>query len=402
MARLRDIGHVWGNIGPWTFTKRVYSQMWRDNLLVWAAALSYSWLFAVFPFLIFCLSILPLLPERVGGIPVKPDRETVQGWIDAAIVTGEDPEEAAKRAADADDPQAAAQNVEVPFAPTTEEAQATTQPVDVKPEEPGVQPAAITDTIGRLVDRLLNEASPRLATISLLIALFTASGGMAMTMAGLDKCYDVALEKQRPIWRSRPMAMLLTLVLAALVLAVVVLVPVTDSLLTLAAEHAVDGYRIVAFLWLTAPLRYVLGLLLLLGGLAVVYRWGPSVRTRMHLLSPGSVFCVAMWVLTAVALRVYLNYFGAAESYERTYGAVAGVAVLMLVFYLDALFLLMGAEINAEIDFIRLGIRSGPLPEERQVAPVPPAEMDEEDRELKQEIEEHRDVEAEHRGEARE
>jgi membrane protein len=257
-----------------------------------------------------------------------------------------------------------------------------------------VQPAPITATISDIVERIMSQPNASLATLSILIALFTASGGMSMTMAGLDTCYDVRPEKMRPLYRSRPVAMLLTVIVAAMVLGSVVLIPVADALLQLAARQGIGGYRIVGFLWLINPLRYILGVLLLLGVLALVYRWGPSLRTRMHLMSPGSVFCVIMWLLTAWAFRVYLGYFGAAENYEKTYGAVAGVAVLMLLFYLDAFFLLLGAEINSEIDFIKLGIRSGPLPEEQEIAPVPTYQLDEEDRELKAEIEERRSVDA--------
>src|SRR5687768_5540483 len=94
VARLRDIGHVWSHVGPWTFVKRMYNQTWNDNLLVWGAALAYSWLFALFPFLIFCLSLVPLLPDSLMGVPLKPTPATVQAYIDAALVTGEDPEEA--------------------------------------------------------------------------------------------------------------------------------------------------------------------------------------------------------------------------------------------------------------------------------------------------------------------
>lgn len=394
MARLRDIGHVWKHIGPWTFAKRLYLQTWNDNLLVWAAALAYSWLFAVFPFLIFCLSVVPLLPDRLLGLPLKPGPDQIERFVDAALVTGEDPIEAAESAHE-DDPEKLLEDVPIPYAPTTQEALATTQPADVKPEDPGVQTATITRTVSDLIERILSEPNPRLATLSILIALFTASGGIAMTMAGLDKCYDVLPEKMRPLYKARPMAMLLTVIVAVLVLGAIILVPVSDAILRLAAERNVGGYRIVGFLWLTTPLRYLLGLLLLFGVLALVYRWGPSLRTRMHLFSPGSVFCVVMWVAAGAGFRFYLDYFNAAENYEKTYGAVAGVAVLMLVFYLDALFLLIGAEINAEIDFIRLGIRSGPLPEERAIAPVPASEMDEEDRELKEEIEERRDEHAE-------
>ena len=384
MARLKDCSYVWTQIGPWTFLRRVFSQMMRDNLPVWAAALAYSWLLAVFPFLIFCLSMLPLLPGRVAGVEIKPDRARIERFIDRALVTGED-----RTAADEGGPDE--EDAQIPLVPAAQQDPLGTQPTDVQPEEPGVQPAPITSTISDIVERILSRSDARLATVSLLIALFTASGGMAMTMAGLDKCYDVHENRRRPLWRARPMAMLLTVLVALMILTAIILIPVGDAILRFAARQGIGGYQIVGFLWLTTPFRYGLGMLLLFGVLALVYRLGPSVRTRLRLFSPGSIFCVAMWVLAAVGFRIYLGYFGAAENYEKTYGAVAGVAVLMLLFYLNALLLLLGAEINAEIDFIKLGIRSGPLPVEQQVAPVPPADMDEEDRELKQEIEEHRD-----------
>lgn len=390
---MRDIPHVFSHIGPWTFLKRLYHQMWEDNLLVWAAALAYSWLFALFPFLIFCLSLIPLLPAEVFGQPLKPSRDEVRRYVDAALVTGESATLAAAEA-EIEDEEEVAQTVVPPYAPTTRDA-ARPEPTDVRPEEPGVQAAPITNTIGDIVDEILNRSSGSLLTISIAIALFTASGGVAMTMAGLDKCYDVAPNKMRPVYKARPIAMLLTIVTAALILLVVILLPVTDALLRYMARLEVLGYQNSAVLWLINPLRYVLAILLLLGVLALIYRWGPSLKTRLHLFSPGSVFAVVMWIVTGWAFRFYLEKLGAAANYEKTYGAVAGVAVLMLLFYLDALFLLLGAEINAEIDFIRLGIRSGPLPEEQETAPIPTYQLDDEDRELKAEIEDRRSVDVE-------
>src|SRR5215813_2882553 len=63
MARLGDIPQVLRSVGAWGFLKRVWEQVGQDNLLAWAAALAYSWLFAIFPFLIFLMSLLPYLPE---------------------------------------------------------------------------------------------------------------------------------------------------------------------------------------------------------------------------------------------------------------------------------------------------------------------------------------------------
>lgn len=449
MARLKDIPHVYRTVGPWTFVKRVYHQTYEDNLLVWAAALAYSWLFALFPFLIFCLSLVPLLPERV-----KPDAQTILTSLEDVLITGEDlsdaarpvVEEVASPEAEADDglggEAAATQPAAIPTTtPTTTPATPTTPTTlpssaadearvaeqadplaDPVPEPAAITPSpaeavetaaaarelregaatertrdaaprgAISNTVVKLVSDLINRPTSGLLTLSLVVALFTASGGMSMTMAGLDKCYDVAFEKMRPIWVARPIAMLLTVILVVLVLLTLVIIPIGQAVIDHIAERNVGGIGLGWVGFWGRPLRWVAGLLLLFSALAVTYKFGPSVKTRLHLFSPGSWFVVLMWILTAYGFRLYIDSFGAADSYARTYGAVAGVAFLMLLFYLDALFLLIGAEINAEIDFIRLGIRSGHLPEDREVAPIPTYQLDDEDRELKAELEERRSV----------
>ena len=381
MARVTDIPHVLRTVGPWTFAKRIYTQTMEDNLLVWAAALAYSWLFALFPFLIFCISLIPLLPDQIGSGPnaiqLKPSSEQIRQYIDAALVTGETSRPRIPPV-DPDSPE-----------PTTRLA---TQPVDIHPEQPGTQAAPITMAVTGVIEGVLNRPSGRLLTVSIIIALFTASGGMAMTMAGLDKCYDVLPKKQRPVYKSRPVAMLLTVVMAVLVLLALILIPVTGVIMSRIGHSTIFGVELVPFLWAIDVTRYSLAILLLLSVLALVYRWGPSLHTRMHLFSPGSIFCVLMWLLMGQLFNIYLNNLGAAANYAKTYGAVAGVAVLMLLFYLDGLFLLIGAEINSEIDFIRLGIRSGRLPAEQEVAPIPTYKLDDEDRELKAELEERRSI----------
>ena len=65
MARIRDVKAVIAETGFWKFSWRIYRRMNEDNLLVWASALAYSWLFSLFPFLIFVLTLVPYLP---GGL----------------------------------------------------------------------------------------------------------------------------------------------------------------------------------------------------------------------------------------------------------------------------------------------------------------------------------------------
>src|SRR5215218_1554681 len=65
MARLSDLPLVVRRVGPITFLKRLWREIQEDHLFTWGAALAYSWLFAIFPFLIFLLTLVPLLPQNV-------------------------------------------------------------------------------------------------------------------------------------------------------------------------------------------------------------------------------------------------------------------------------------------------------------------------------------------------
>ena len=324
---MRDVPRVAGRIGWWTFAKRVYQQVLADELLTWAAALAYYWLFAIFPFLIFLLSLLPLMPA------------TVQTAIKDQVAEG------------------------------------------VNQVAPNHEVGA---EINKAVGGFLASRSGWLLVIGLGLAVWTASTGMAMTMASMDKCYDV--KDVRPYWKARLIATGLTVATAVVILLVLLLLPVVNTVIAYFPESLPLG-------WVLAPVRYAVAVGLLLLVLAAIYCWGPSIHRRFHLMTPGAVFVVASWLLLGYGLRVYVGQFDAAAAYQRTYGAVGGVAILLLLFYIDALVLMIGAEINSELDFALLGIRSGPTAEESTVAPKPADEMDDEDRELAAELEERREGE---------
>jgi membrane protein len=204
------------------------------------------------------------------------------------------------------------------------------------------------------LDQQLERPKGWLTFVGLGVALWAASGGMAMTMAALDKCYE--LERGRPFYRQRPLAVLLTIGVAVLILAVVVLLPVGT-----AVKNWFIGRGYVTesnLIWITLfdIVRWLLALFFMVAALTLVYHVGPSVKHRFHWVTPGAVFCVVVWVLLGLAFRLYVDKYG---KYEQTYGTVGGVAVLLLFFYVDSLVLLIGAEINSEIDFEVLKVKRG-------------------------------------------
>ena len=294
MARLRDIPKVLAVVGPWDFTKRIGKEIADDGIFVWASALAYAWLFAIFPFFIFLLTLLPYLPAEV-----KMQAEgTLHDALNNTLAT-----EAA-------------------------------------------------DTLWPNIERVLHQPHTGLLSAGILLTMWAASGGMNMTMSALDRCYDVP--KSRPFYRQRPLAVALTIIVATLILAVLVLLPIGTAVTQFVRERHIYGISegmLVA--WNVA--RYSLALVLMLGILAIIYYFAPAVKQRFSIFTPGAVFTLTVWMLLGFCFRVYVNRFG---RYDQTYGTVGGVAILMLFFYIDAVVLLVGAEINSEMDFA-LGVPRG-------------------------------------------
>jgi membrane protein len=312
MARIKDVPHVVGRIGYVPFAKRVWNQVNEDAVFTWGAALAYSWMFAIFPFLIFLLALVPVIPERF-----KPDAQReVNEFID------------------------------------------TTMPADAG------------SVLKGQVDNILKKPSAGgFLSFGLLLTIWAASGGMSMTMTALDKAYDI--EKGRNYFKHRAIAIGLTIAGATLVILVMILMPIGSGVIAwLSEQGSLLGWMKV----LINVARYALALGLLFTMTAMIYHFGPNLKQKFHAVTPGAVFTIAVWLLLGLAFKLYLTKFGGAASYNKTYGAVAGLVILLLFFYIDALVLLIGAEINSEIDFAAAGIPSGNRPEERAVAPVPTEE----------------------------
>ena len=205
------------------------------------------------------------------------------------------------------------------------------------------------------IERVVDNPSGWAMVISLAVALWAASGGVAVTMAAMEKCYE--LEKGRAFYHRRPMAFGLTLMVSALVFVLVLLLPAGAAFKAWILEN--QSQRVSFWgLWAFDALRGVSAVVVVLLILAVLYHFGPSVKHRFRFVTPGAVFVLVTWVLVGLGFRYYVNDFGKTK-YEETYGSVGGAAILLLLFYIDALVLLIGAQINSEIDFDVLKVPRG-------------------------------------------
>jgi membrane protein len=173
--------------------------------------------------------------------------------------------------------------------------------------------------------------------VSVLAAVWSASSGTGNLLKAINIAYDE--DESRGFLKVRGIALALTLgaiVFLLLTLALVAVVPVVLNVLPLGQVGTI----------LAQVLRWVLLVALVVAALAVTYRIAPDRdQPRFSWVTTGSLVATVLWIIGSVAFSLYVNNFG---SYNKTYGAIAGVVVLMLWLYLTSYIVLLGAEINAE------------------------------------------------------
>jgi membrane protein len=183
-------------------------------------------------------------------------------------------------------------------------------------------------------------------TFGLAAALWSASVGFSAIQDTMNTVYKV--KETRPYWKARGSAILVTLLLS------VVITLLLASLLggDFAGKFAYlkIGYRpmqiAASYLIHTVTTIAAVGLLILL--FSVIYYFAPDRKRKYwHWLTPGASVGILGWLIASFALRIYLHYF---NSYSLTYGSLGAVIILLTWFYITGLMLLLGAEVNSEIE----------------------------------------------------
>jgi membrane protein len=175
------------------------------------------------------------------------------------------------------------------------------------------------------------------AGVALLLALWSASRGMS----GLITAFDIAYHEKetRGFFKLNFVAVGLTVLMligGTVIIALVGVLPAAIQIVGLESSAQ----------WLLLVLEWPLLIVVIMGGLAVLYRYAPDRREpRWRWVSPGTIVATILWLLGSVGFTVYVTHF---NSYDKTYGSLGGVVVMLTWLYLSAFVALFGAVINAQ------------------------------------------------------
>jgi membrane protein len=276
--------------GSWSAVlKRSFKGFSNDNLTDWAAALTYYGVLAIFPALIVLVSVLGL----VGTSATQPLIDNL-----GKVAPG----------------------------PAKE-----------------IFTSAIKDIQGS------QGAAGVLFVVGLAGALWSASGYVSAFMRASNAIYD--MPEGRPVWKTLPLRVVLTVVLLVLLAVSAIAVTLTGGLAREVggvlglSDTAVSVWNIAKWPVLLVVVSFMF---------AVLYWAAPNVKhPKFRWVSPGGVLALIGWIIASLAFAFYVANFG---SYNKTYGALAGPIVFLVWLWISNLMILLGAEFNAELERGKVGI----------------------------------------------
>jgi len=217
-----------------------------------------------------------------------------------------------------------------------------------------VMPSSASQLVVETIDQVTAARGGGKLSFGLLAAIWAASSGMNALGQSLNAAYDV--RETRPWWKVRLISIALTFALSTLITAALMIVLYAGRAGHSLAPLIHEG-RAFAVTW--KILQWPIALAFVFITFALIYHFAPDLAAkrrarrlaasdyRRRWLSPGVLVAVALWLLVSLGFRLYLHFF---NSYSTTYGSLGAVISLMLWFYLTGAAILLGGEINCELE----------------------------------------------------
>ncbi|MGB5065308.1 MAG: YihY/virulence factor BrkB family protein [Candidatus Competibacter sp.] len=211
------------------------------------------------------------------------------------------------------------------------------------------------------------------AVLGILVALWSASGYVAAFMRASNVIYEIG--EGRPIWKTLPIRVGVT-ILAVLVMVIGAIIVVVSGPVARQLGDFVGVGDTAVLVW--SILKWPALLILVSVLLAVLFWASPNAKqSGIKWVSPGGIVAVLIWLLVSGLFTVYVTFFA---SYNKTYGSMAGVVIFLVWLWLTNIAILLGAEINAELDRSRAIAQGAPEDVEPFVDPRDTRNLDEEEK----------------------
>jgi len=200
-----------------------------------------------------------------------------------------------------------------------------------------------------IVDIIKNQ-NGKLLSFGFVSALIFATSGVANLMRAFNRS-SLVLET-RTWLKIRWVALLLTIVISISLMVAILIMTAGQNILNFLQAHIFTKHHF--WLYIFAFIRWVIVVLIFFVTVSILYRYGPAHKQRWKFLNPGSIMATVLAVLTSLGFTYYINHF---SQYNKIYGSIGTLIVVMLWLWLNSLIILIGFELNANIDFAKRNIK---------------------------------------------
>ncbi len=207
-----------------------------------------------------------------------------------------------------------------------------------------VAPIEALRLIQDFADDISTTRNTGLFSVSFAIALWVSSGALSAAMQALDQIHQIPPEQTRPFWKAKLISLGLTIGTMLLLIIASILVFISELVVRQIAQQ--NDFLEPSLLSVWRLLTWPLALGIISTAFTFVYRFGPSQWSPGKPLVPGAVLAAVSWALLSSSFRLYVSRFG---DYNRAYGAIGAVIILLLWLYMSSLVLLLGDELNVTV-----------------------------------------------------
>jgi membrane protein len=208
-----------------------------------------------------------------------------------------------------------------------------------------IMPNKTGEEVFKFIKSFLKTKRSDFLSIGFVLAIYFSSNGLMALMKSFEKNY--AVFRRRGFWEKRFSAIGMTLMLGILLVITTLLVILGNQIFSWLFKFLKIGKVAAIFILL---LKWVIVLMSVYVGIALIYRFGIASRRRLHFFSPGASTAAILSLLSSIAFSFYVDNFG---NYNKVYGSFVGGIVLLLWLQLNAVILIIGFELNAAIAVTR-------------------------------------------------
>jgi len=200
------------------------------------------------------------------------------------------------------------------------------------------------------INDIVVKQNGKLLSFGVIAALYFATNGVSNLMRAFN--HSSLIIEKRSWLKRRIIATVLTVVISIALLVAIVIMIAGQWLLHLLQSHLLSGSHFWAAL--LPAFRWLIIIVIFFVTVSLLYRYGPSHKLKWPFLNPGSILATGLALLTSWGFAFYINHF---SSYNKLYGSIGTLIVVMIWMYLNSLILLIGFELNADIDLSKRSIR---------------------------------------------